>query len=191
MAKIPILRNGIPLLTEDGVSGPTTGGVPKLTSVVPPTAECCCEEESQCCCEEFIPPGSAPATLTATIVGCGALSSGTIVMTGAVLGSCLDYTGEDSVGNCGSNVSLGATLHCNLTFPDAGTCEDFTLEIRRSTPNCEVNGGAAQTVAGSAGCSCEPFGVTFAGYGGVDDSGLAPGSCDCCPGGTFDVVVTE
>lgn len=192
--RFPILRGGKPLLTEDGVTGASGGGTPKLTPASTSSSidsSCCCVTEgpSECCCAEFIPPGSAPATLTATIVGCGGISSGTIVMTGAVTGSCLDYTGEADVGNCGATVNLGATLDCAIV--GTGTCEDLTLEIRRTTLNCTVNGGASQTLSADSGCSCDPFTARFSGYGGVDDSGLAPGTCDCCPGGTFDVVVTE
>jgi hypothetical protein len=46
--KFPILRNGIPLLTEDGTSGPSGDGFPKLTEVSTDgevSAECCCVTE--------------------------------------------------------------------------------------------------------------------------------------------------
>lgn len=151
------------------------------------TSEDCCCEDTPCCCTQFDPFESAPTTVTATVIGCGPLSSGTVTLNRGAGDPCPSYTGENLVGNCGGNVSLGMTLTCPGGIDS--TIADFMLEVRRTSPNCTVNGGASQTLSLSSG-TCEPLSLTFGPYGPVDDSGLAPGTCDCCPGGSFNVLIT-
>ena len=151
---------------------------------------CCCAG-SECCCPDFELESTAPATLTLTIdaPGCAEIDGHTATLTRTGGGGCVEYdNGSDVVGNCGSPVSMGWHLECATS----GTgCTDFELTLTRSTLNCAVNGGASRTASAEDGCTCEPvLDLTFLGFN-IDDSGSAPGTCDCCSGATFSVNIVE
>lgn len=151
---------------------------------------CCCSG-SPCCCPDFELESTAPATLTLTIdaPGCAEIDGHSATLTRTGGGGCVEYdNGSDVVGNCGSPVSMGWHLECATS----GTgCTDFELTLTRSTLNCAVNGGASRTASAEDGCTCEPvLDLTFLGFN-IDDSGLAPGTCDCCSGATFSVNIVE
>ena len=178
------------LFVADPVNHPnnTPGALLVKPEGVALSDSCCCEEETICCCPDFTSEDTAPATLTLTINGCGVLDGHTAVLTKTGGGGCVEYDlGSDVVGDCGSPVSMGWHLEC---FTDSATCDNFQLTLTRSTLNCAVNGGASHTSTVQSGCTCDPLDLTFTGFN-IDDSGLAPGTCDCCGGGTFSVNITE
>lgn len=188
MAFKGILYEGVPLLN--------VGGTPIVYDDVanptgPPT-ECCCEPTT-CCCPQFETEGTSPATLTLTVnaPGCAEIDGATAVLTRVGTGNCgATYTnGSHAIGNCGSAVAVGWSLICDLAGAfSGGACNDFQLTLTRSTLNCAINGGASHAEY-AVSCTCDPFELTFDGFI-INDSGLAPGTCDCCPGG-FSVTITE
>lgn len=147
-------------------------------------ANCCCEEITACC-PQFETEETAPATLTLTIVApdCAEIDGAntTLDKTNPALYS----DGSHPIGNCGSPISVGWTLEC---IGDGNSCEDWRLTCTRSSVICEINGGASHSIMATS-CTCDPFELVFDGFI-IDDSGVAPGHCDCCPGG-LSVIITE
>lgn len=155
---------------------------------------CCCEAATVCCCPQFEIEATAPATLTLTVNAgsCPEIDGATVTLNRVGTGTCAGNYSSNShaIGNCGSPVSVGWLLECG-TLGNGDSCLDFRLTLTRSTLNCVINGAASRTTYVQSGCTCSPLVLTFTGFS-IDDSGLAPGTCDCCPGGaTFSVTITE
>jgi len=151
---------------------------------------CCCEVAATCCCSQFNTEEGAPATLTLTIdaPGCPEIDGASATLTKSGGGDCITYSnGSHAIGDCGSPVAVGWSLQCDEAPLTA--CENFSLTLTRSTLNCVINGGASHNIGASSGCTCSPLDLVFTGFI-IDDSGIGPGSCDCCPGG-FSVNITE
>jgi hypothetical protein len=188
MASKGILYNDVPLLNADGI--PVY--FDDATYPSGPPAECCCGETT-CCCPQFESEETTPGTLTLTIVapGCPEIDGASIELVHIPTGNCGATYGAGShpIGNCGSAVAVGWSLVCDSGGAfSGGSCKDFKLRLSRSTLNCTINGSSFHEEY-SVSCTCDPIELVFEGFI-IDDSGLAPGSCDCCPGG-FSVIITE
>lgn len=150
---------------------------------------CCCEGDEPCCCPQFFPLLDAPATLTATIDApdCPEIDGAIITLVKGGGSPCNTYTGEAVVGNCGGSVTAGFTLECT---GEANGCDNYQLTMGLAQANCTASGKLGPFPS-EAGCSCEPLDLRFCGFT-IKDSGLAPGTCDCCTGSEeFCVNVTE
>lgn len=178
MASVPILYGGIPLLTEDGESGRTGGGIPKLTpsSLIDP--DCCCPEGITVdCCDRPIPE-VLTLTLTST-ADCACIDGMSIVLTWDPVDSVWSGFGTGGFASCTVDTAEWR-LSCGAASSD---CSGWTLVL--NGPN---GGGSCLSVSDTAnpGCTCDPLVLEFT----INATGI--GCCNATTGtGTITAVVTE
>jgi hypothetical protein len=177
---VPILRGGIPLLTEDGATGATGGGMPKLTpvstsSLIDP--DCCCQEGvTVACCDRALP---LELTLSLTnAADCPCIDGMSIVLVWDETDSVWTGVGPGGFGTCTADTARWR-LSCGGI-----DCSGFALTMDSTAPGS----GSCISVTDTAnvGCTCDPLVLEFT----INASGI--GCCNAIPGaGTITAVVTE
>lgn len=176
---LPVLRGGIPLLTEDGQTGATRGGIPKIfnSDAYPdgPPEDCCCGGVIVACCDRALPE---VLTLSlANTADCPCIDGMSIVLTWDQVDGVWSGFGPGGFGTCTVD-SAEWRLSCGGT-----DCSGFTLNL--NGPN---GGGGCISVTDTTnpGCTCDPLVLEFT----INASGI--GCCNAIPGaGTITATVTE
>lgn len=151
---------------------------------------CCCAGGVICCCEKFFPQLDAPATLTLTIQSssCSELNGETATLDKVSAGECPGYDGVLNLNCGGGNFSVNVQLRC---VDPSTTCEAMQLTLTPSALPGPCTANTNSPILADPGCSCDPVDLTFCGFT-LKDSGIAPGTCDCCSGtNTFCVNIVE
>lgn len=188
MAKVGVLFNGVPMLTDALHHPGNTPGVPLVKESGAELDESCCCGVPYCCGRatpsEPTGPNPFPATLTLTLTNisnCDCIDGQTITLTWNATDAEWQGTGTERDGDCMADIAIWE-LSCSddETLP-VNSCRDFLLSMAGGLGSCvSVNDFA------NPGCACDPLFLEFT----INATGI--GCCNPIPGaGTILATITE